>query len=269
MSNFWQRTLFGALFISILIGAILYDAITFRILFLLISVSALDEFYKIVKTEHHHPNQTAGRIIGIITYILFSAIAFDTLSQKYLTLIVALFLLVPIVELYRNKQQPIVNIALTWFGIFYAILPFALLNFIATLKIHYNPEIILGYFILQWSSDTFAYLVGMTMGKNRLFERISPKKSWEGFIGGGLLTLIAGFVIAHYFHTLSTGNWMIIALIIVITGTLGDLVESLLKRTYQLKDSGNIIPGHGGILDRFDSLLLAIPFIWMYLNFMH
>ena len=269
MSNFWQRTLFGIIFISVLIGAILYDAITFRILFLLIAVGALEEFYKIVKTENAEPNLVAGRIVGISTYVILSAVAFDIVSFKYTTIIAALLLIIPIAELYRNKQQPIINIALTCFGIFYAIMPFALLNFIATIKSNYNPEIILGYFILQWSSDTFAYLVGMTMGKRRLFERISPKKSWEGFIGGGILTLIAGYITSMYFHSLSGSEWMIIAFIIVITGTLGDLVESLLKRTYQLKDSGNIIPGHGGILDRFDSLLFAIPFIWLYLNFIH
>ncbi|MEN9331965.1 MAG: hypothetical protein RLZZ94_1055 [Bacteroidota bacterium] len=269
MSNFWQRTLFGIVFISILIGAILYDAITFRVLFLLVAVSALDEFYKIVKSNVNQPNQAAGRIVGIITYILLSAIAFGTLPYKYITLIAVAFLTIPILELYRNKQQPVINIALTFYGIFYTVLPFALLNFISTSELHYNPEIILGYFILQWSSDTFAYLVGMTMGKRRLFERISPKKSWEGFIGGGILTIVAGYITSIYFHTLSSSEWMIIAVIIVITGTLGDLVESLLKRTYQIKDSGNIIPGHGGILDRFDSLLFAIPFIWLYLNFFH
>ena len=269
MSNFWQRTLFGIVFISILIGAILYDAITFRVLFLLIAVTALDEFYKIVTTNEQEPNHNLGRIVGIISYILLSTIAFGSLSPKFTSLITVLLLLIPIAELYRNKKQPIVNVALTWFGLFYTILPFGLLNFIATQNIHYNPEIILGYFILQWSSDTFAYLVGMTIGKKRLFERISPKKSWEGFIGGGLLTLVAGYAIAHFFHSLNTFDWMMISLIIVVTGTLGDLVESLLKRTYQLKDSGNIIPGHGGILDRFDSLLFAIPFIWLYLNLMH
>jgi phosphatidate cytidylyltransferase len=269
MSNFWQRTLFGIVFISVLIGAILYDSITFRILFLFIAVGALDEFYKIVTTENAKPNKKAGRIIGIVTYLLCSTIAFGNLPYKYITLIAVLLLLIPIVELYRNKEQPIVNISLTWFGIFYTIMPFALLNFISTINSKYNPEIILGYFILQWSSDTFAYLVGMTMGKRRLFERISPKKSWEGFIGGGLLTLIAGYITSMYFDSLSGSEWMTIAFIIVITGTLGDLVESLLKRTYQLKDSGNIIPGHGGILDRFDSLLFAIPFIWLYLSFIH
>jgi phosphatidate cytidylyltransferase len=269
MSNFWQRTIFGIIFISVLIGAILYDAITFRILFLLIAVGALEEYYKIAKTEDTEPNLVAGRIVGISTYVILSAVAFGIVPYKYITIIAALLLIIPIAELYRNKQQPIINIALTCFGIFYAIMPFALLNFIATIKSNYNPEIILGYFILQWSSDTFAYLVGMTMGKRRLFERISPKKSWEGFIGGGMLTLIAGYITSMYFHSLSGSEWMIIAFIIVITGTLGDLVESLLKRTYQLKDSGNIIPGHGGILDRFDSLLFAIPFIWLYLNFIH
>jgi len=269
MSNFWQRLLFGTIFIAVLIGAILYDAITFRILFLLISISALDEFYKIVKTDKNEPNKTVGRIVGISIYILLSSIAFGTLPFKYSTLVIALLLVIPIAELYRNKEQPIINITLTTFGIFYAIIPFALLNFFATFKIHYNPEIVLGYFILQWSSDTFAYLVGITLGKRRLFERISPKKSWEGFIGGGLLTLIAGYITSVYFHSLSTSNWIIIAFIIVITGTLGDLVESMLKRTYNLKDSGDIIPGHGGILDRFDSLLFAIPFIWLYLNFTH
>ena len=269
MSNFWQRTLFGFVFISILIGSILFDAITFRVLFLLIALVGLDEFFRIVTTENNQPNQVAGRIIGIATYILLSAVAFGTLPYKYIAVVAALLLLIPIAELYRDKKQPIINIALTYFGIFYTILPFALLNFIATIHIHYNPEIVLGYFILQWSSDTFAYLVGMTIGKRRLFERISPKKSWEGFIGGGILTLLAGYITSIYFSSLSSSEWMGIALIIVITGTLGDLVESLIKRTYELKDSGTLIPGHGGILDRFDSLLLAIPFIWLYLNFVH
>ncbi len=129
----------------------------------------------------------------------------------------------------------------------------------------YHPHNLLGYFFILWTYDTGAYLAGSKFGKHKLFERISPKKTWEGAIGGALLALTIAYIISLYFTSFSMTNWMIIAIIIIITGTLGDLVKSSFKRSINIKDSGNIIPGHGGILDRFDALFLSAPFVLCYL----
>ncbi|HQK98359.1 MAG TPA: phosphatidate cytidylyltransferase [Bacteroidia bacterium] len=266
MSNFWQRTITGILFITVLIGSILYGQISFQVLFLVISLLGLDEFYKLIKTEQREPNVNLGLFAGAVTYILASGVCFDSLPPSYLSIIYPLFGIIFFAELYRKKQDPFGNIAITILGIVYAVIPFVLLNKVASLHINYNSNIVIGYFVLQWSSDTFAYLVGMSLGKRRLFERISPKKSWEGFIGALILTTAASQILAHFYTEFSSIDWAVIALIVVITGTLGDLVESLMKRSLNIKDSGNILPGHGGILDRFDGLLLAIPFIWAYLE---
>ena len=129
----------------------------------------------------------------------------------------------------------------------------------------FSFQIIIGFFILLWSSDTGAYLAGRFFGKHKLFERISPKKTWEGSIGGGVLSLIAAYVISLFFHNIELKDWMILAIITVVGGGLGDLVESMHKRNLNVKDSGNLLPGHGGILDRFDGLFIAVPFIYAYL----
>lgn len=266
MSNFWQRALTGIVFITVLLGSILYGQISFQVLFLIIALLGLDEFYTLIKTKQREPNVHLGLFVGAITYILFSGICFDNIPPSYLALIYPAFGILFFAELYRKKQDPFGNIAITILGIVYAVVPFVLLNKVAAIHIHYNSNIIIGYFVLQWSSDTFAYLVGISIGKRRLFERISPKKSWEGFIGTLLLTTLASQIWAHFYTEFSAVDWAVISLIVVIAGTLGDLVESLLKRSLNIKDSGTILPGHGGILDRFDGLLLAIPFIWAYLE---
>ena len=152
----------------------------------------------------------------------------------------------------------------------YIALPFAPLNVLAFhtnvtgSASEYNPILPLSIFIFNWVNDTGAYCTGVLFGKHRLFERISPKKSWEGSIGGAVFCVIAAFVMAHFFPFLSLGVWVGLGLVIVVFGTWGDLTESLLKRTLGIKDSGNILPGHGGMLDRFDSSLMAIPAAVVY-----
>ncbi len=142
-----------------------------------------------------------------------------------------------------------------------------MLNHIVFLEGVFNGKILLGIFILIWASDSGAYVFGVTMGKNKLFERISPKKTWEGFIGGVVISQVAAFLLSRYFGDLGYLHWGIIAGIVAVFGTLGDLVESMIKRSVKIKDSGKILPGHGGILDRFDSLLFTIPVIFTYLYF--
>ena len=156
------------------------------------------------------------------------------------------------------------NIAITFLGIIYVSVPFSLMNFIVFQDVNvYNPDLFLSLFIFIWVNDSGAYIAGTAFGKHRLFERISPKKSWEGFIGGLLSTVLAAYILSVTFVSEYSFAFMtIIAVIIVVTGTLGDLVESLFKRNLGVKDSGKVIPGHGGLLDRFDSIILAAPIVF-------
>lgn len=178
-----------------------------------------------------------------------------------------------IFEIYRNTKKPFINIGITFLGVLYVALPFSLLNFIAFPDLHlhllqnerYNPHILLGMIYMIWINDTGAYLVGSKFGKTKLFERISPKKSWEGSIGGAAFALIGAYIISIYYTDIEMIDWFIISGIVIVFGTLGDLVKSLLKRSIGVKDSGTILPGHGGILDRFDSIILSSPFVLIYI----
>ncbi len=206
-------------------------------------------------------------------FIISFLVADNYLSPKYFILLIPLIFSVFIVELYRKKTQPFGNIAYTILSLIYIALPLSLLNFMVMQSgenksdVIFTPQILLGFLYLMWASDTGAYISGSLLGKHKLFERISPKKTWEGSIGGGIITIGTAYVISIFYTELSFMDWAIIALINVVIGTLGDLTESMLKRSINIKDSGNILPGHGGILDRFDSLLIAAPIVYVYLCF--
>jgi phosphatidate cytidylyltransferase len=176
--------------------------------------------------------------------------------------------LVFIIKLYKKmERKPFNNIAITILGIFYTAVPFALLNIATYEHKTYNYQIITGCLFILWATDTGAYFAGTLFGKNKLFERISPKKSWEGALGGAILAMIFAYGFSIYFTTLAQWQWLCIGAIIIVGGIYGDLVESLLKRSIEIKDSGNSLPGHGGFLDRFDGLLISAPFIVAFLEF--
>lgn len=278
MNDLKQRVITGLVFGIVMIGSILLSPITFFILFFIINLLSVLEFYKIVSIDDIKPQIIFGTGISIIIYLYFTHIAqsyfkFEMqteidilLKSPFIIFLLLLFLF--IFELYRNKQKPFVNIALTIAGVFYIALPLGLFSCMAFYpggNEKYHPQLVLGFFILLWSSDTGAYFAGRQFGKNRLFERISPKKTWEGLLGGALTAMIAALIISKYYTILTMPDWIVISLIIVIAGTFGDLVESMLKRSLQLKDSGKILPGHGGLLDRFDGLLGSAPFVFFYL----
>ena len=275
MSNFWQRTFAGAVFIAVLVASIVYGKFSFGLLFLFFTIIGVWEFYKLSFKDNSQPLKIYGTVTSALIFVSSFIFAFDTptIPLKFLTLIIPLFFSVFFIELYRKPSSPpFKNIAYTFLGIIYVALPFSMLNFIVTPDYgssEYHSNILLGYFIIVWCNDTGGYLVGRSFGKRKLFERISPKKSWEGTLGGAALSIIASFIIANYFTDLCISDWLIVASIIVVAGSLGDLVESLFKRSINIKDSGSFLPGHGGVLDRFDALLLSAPFVYAYIIITH
>lgn len=271
-SNFLQRAITGVIFVAVLVGCILGGPISFTILFALISALTINEFGNIVnRMEHTRMNKPISILAGLFLFLCFGYIGVvpgaNEIFIPYLFLILYLF----ISELYKKQPNPLNNWAYAMMSQIYIALSFALLNVLAyhssaTESVsQYNPILPLSIFIFNWVNDTGAYCTGMLFGKHRLFERISPKKSWEGSIGGAVFSIIAAIVLAHFFTFLSTGVWIGLGLTVVVFGTWGDLTESLMKRTLCIKDSGNILPGHGGMLDRFDSTLMAVPAAVVYL----
>lgn len=271
-SNFLQRAITGVIFVAVLVGCILGGPISFTILFALISALTINEFGNIVnRMEHTRMNKPISILAGLFLFLCFGYIGVVPRANEifipYLFLILYLF----ISELYKKQPNPLNNWAYAMMSQIYIALSFALLNVLAyhssaTESVsQYNPILPLSIFIFNWVNDTGAYCTGMLFGKHRLFERISPKKSWEGSIGGAVFSIIAAIVMAHFFTFLSTGVWIGLGLTVVVFGTWGDLTESLMKRTLGIKDSGNILPGHGGMLDRFDSTLMAVPAAVVYL----
>lgn len=272
-NNFIQRAITGVIFVGVLVGGILWGPISFSLLFALISALTIHEFGTIVsKQQDVEINKPICMLAGIFLFFGFAYLG--VMPGQTEVLIPYLFLIIYLLvsELYLKKKNPLNNWAYAMMSQIYIALSFAMLNVLAyhstgtsPYNVQYNPILPLSIFIFTWINDTGAYCTGMLFGKHRLFERISPKKSWEGSIGGGVFSVIAAIVMAHFFPFMALGIWIGLALTVVVFGTLGDLTESLLKRTLGIKDSGNILPGHGGMLDRFDSTLMAVPAAVVYL----
>ncbi len=267
MSNFLQRSFTGFFFVSFITIGVLWHKALFFGLFLIIEILALNEFYNLATKSKSLPQKYYGSVVGALFFIAGFVWHIFDYGNYFSLLLIPVVSFVFIFELYRNQKHPLLNIAITLFGIFYISVPLMLLNHIVFLNGTFNGKILLGIFILIWASDSGAYLFGVTMGKHRLFERISPKKSWEGFFGGLATSQLAAYLLTQYLGSLGYLHWGIIAAIVVVFGTFGDLVESMMKRSIGIKDSGNILPGHGGILDRFDSFLFTIPVIFTYLYY--
>lgn len=279
------RAITAAVFVVVLLAGICFNYITFSSLFFLVSIWGLIEFYQLSEKLGAKPYKTIGIVVGafLFLYSILSntnAVLFLPLEAVF-PLILVLIFLVFIVALFDNKPNVIINITYTFTGILYTIVPFMLLlnitcmdraftfNNVTNLWYNdcapYNFHYVLGIILLIWASDVGAYLVGSLIGKHKLFERISPGKTWEGTIGASILNIGCAFIIANWFPELALKHWIVISILVSVFGTLGDLVESMFKRQAGIKDSGKIMPGHGGILDRFDSLLFVSPFVYAYL----
>lgn len=260
-----QRAISGAVFVAIVVLCIWYHPLTLGALLLFVLVGGLLEFYRLSKQA----GVSAQALLGVLTAVTLFASHFAythyQADARWHWLALPVAMLIPIVELYRNKPAPFNNIAWTFLGMCWVAVPFTLLNdfHLHPITKAYNGQVLLGYFFLLWTSDTCAYLSGRTFGRNKLFERISPGKTWEGSIGGTILTVLIAWVVSRYFTVLEPAQWMAMAAVVAVFGTLGDLVESMFKRSIGVKDSGNIMPGHGGFLDRFDGVLVSAPLVFV------
>jgi len=272
------RAITGILFVIVMVGSVLLGQYVFGAFYLVLSSLTLYEFYKLVSENTAKPDVVAGIFNGVLVFAGFGLLILSNnmampLLLDYKTTHALLFLLpvsssmIFIRQLFTRAMMPFNNIGFTCLGILLVIAPFTFFFAMAYTGGAYNFHFPLAFLILLWSNDTGAYLVGRSFGKTKLFERHSPKKTWEGFIGGIIISAGIALIIGHFFVELKWNQWVSIAILISCFGTLGDLVESMFKRSINVKDSGGILPGHGGLLDRFDGLLLAAPVVYTYLYF--
>ncbi len=262
--NLRQRIAVGVLGGAVFVAAVLWRAESLAVLVLLLTVAGALEFYRLVRTAGFRPERGPGVVLAIVTVVVLGAAALGRLPSWAPWLLPPAVAAVLVVELYRSAHpQPFVNVALTWAGVAYVAVPLGLLPMLA-----FGPDgqfsgwPVLGLVLLIWAADTGAYAAGRTWGRRKLFPRHSPGKTWEGWAGGTFLTLAVAVALYHWAPApLSLVQWLGAGGLVSIFGVLGDLTESMLKRSLGVKDSGRLLPGHGGVLDRFDSLLLATPFV--------
>lgn len=267
MKNLITRALTGLIFVIVIIGAIWFDAYSYFVLFCVITGLSVWEMYGLINGKEANLILRSTHVLGGVylfasTFMYQYNIAGGDIFLPYLLFVLALF----ITELFYKAENPIANWANSLLIQVYAAGSFTLLNLIAIEENVYSWVLILSIFIFVWINDTGAYLVGSTIGKHRLFERISPRKSWEGFFGGIAFVLLFAYLASCVFTEVAWYNWLGLSGTIVVFATWGDLTESLLKRTLKMKDSGNILPGHGGMLDRFDSIIMATPAAYIYIE---
>ena len=264
MSNLAKRSITGLLFGIVVLGSIFYGPYTQIAIFSLFMLLGLIEYYSLFD---QHPivkiSKEIGVFIGVFIFSLLVGISLKILPIISITIIFPLFFTLILNELWKKQDNPIINISVLVFGIIYIVIPFYL-TIDLNLRDTSDLPLIVGMFLLIWTNDCFAYCIGRLLGKRKLFERISPNKTWEGAIGGIIFTLILGYIIGAYINKGEELFWMVSALIIAPCSIYGDLLESLFKRSLNIKDSGTILPGHGGILDRFDAALFAIPFFYSW-----
>ena len=267
MKNLLQRTLTGILFVVAVVAAICIHPLLFTGVFSIVVGFLIHEFYILSKYKGVIWQHYLGILGGM--YLFTSSCLYAggyTGYWIYLPYIIIIMVLL-ISGLYTHNDNPVIQWGLVLFAQFYCAGLLSLLNFIPYITSPaYNPWPVLLIFIFIWLNDTGAFLIGSWKGKHRLFPRISPLKSWEGFFGGLTVVVIASIIFSHIYTEIMWYYWLAFAIITAVSATWGDLIESLLKRTYSVKDSGNILPGHGGVLDRFDSVILASPIVFVFLK---
>jgi len=273
MKNFLIRLLTAIVYAGTIIFCVIYSKYTFLALFTIIIILCSREFYQMINLRgeakvNPYIHGIGGALLFLTIFLFISGITDQYIFSLYFIYIAGTL----IYELYADNKNPINRLAYIILGQCYIALPFSALILLAFPDFSASPPAyqwiwIIALFIIIWANDTGAYLIGVTFGKHRLWEKLSPKKSWEGLFGGVIFAIIFAFIFAHFQPQIAWYHWVALSIGIVIFGTYGDFVESMLKRSVEIKDSGNLLPGHGGFLDRFDSLLLAVYAMLFYVQF--
>lgn len=267
-ANLKRRILTGMLGGSLLLLSALHE-LSYLAVFVLIIFLSSREYFKILINNGFRPNYNLGVFLSVIIFVTTYFYA----SKE--SLIGVHFVLVPILPLVclsalysSNNNETLSNVSVTFFGILYISLPISLLNFIVFNEYSYNSIYLMATLLFLWNSESAAYFGGSLFGRKKLFESVSPMKTWEGVISGLLANVILAYLIHQFvwtsFQTFTF--WVLFSMVVLVSGIFGDLFESLLKRNFNLKDSGNKLPGHGGFLDRFDSFFFVIPYVYFYLK---
>jgi phosphatidate cytidylyltransferase len=266
LSNLTLRIIFGLIGAALVVAGVWYNEWTFLILFGLICGISLTEFFHLLAKSNMPLNKSFAVATGLLLFVINYLVQNNTLPSSYYYVIIAFVFLLFLIELFQTNLHPFHRIANTFWGVVYIALPLSLFSSIAFIHGSYDQGLVMGILLLLWANDIGGYIGGVSFGKHKLFERVSPKKTWEGSIGGALFGLGTARVCAHFFPSILLKDWIVLSLLIIVFGSIGDLVESLFKRNLSVKDSGNLIPGHGGFLDRFDGLFIASPFLIVYLK---
>ncbi len=277
MNNFFRRTLTGAWIVILVLGGFWLHPVSFFLSGLILLIGTQYEYYLMIRITGVKPQMVSGIITGSSIYVLSTLIASGVLSIKYFLLLIPMMLIILVIELYRKQDKPFDSLAHTFFSVLYSAVPFSIFPFSAFFhtglnsllphqSLSFSPGIVIGFFLLIWANDTGAYLTGISLGRHRLMERISPRKTWEGFFGGLVTAILAAWLLSGWLGGVDTILWILISIIISVAGTYGDLIESMLKRSIGVKDSGTIMPGHGGFLDRFDSAIISFPLVYLFIS---
>ncbi len=267
MSNIITRTITGTIFVSLIICSLIFHPVILGIITILMNYFSLIELNEM---SRKFKIQTSNYWVLVNTFFVILAIALLNLgfSPAYAILpILAIPVVLAASILFMNVKTPVLQLAFALFNTLYISLPLVLLNFIQLKSLQMKIPFALAIFITIWTNDTFAYLSGISFGKHKMLKRVSPLKSWEGFFGGLIMLVPVLLIFYNFFPSFGIINWIVFGLLTAIFGVTGDFLESLIKRSADIKDSGKLLPGHGGILDRIDSLLIAIPVIFIYLQF--
>jgi phosphatidate cytidylyltransferase len=277
LNDFFRRTLTGAFIVIFVMGGFWLHPVSFFLVGLVLLIGSQYEYLLLIRSTGIKPQMVTGLFFGIAAYSISTLIAAGLIPGNYFLFLIPVMILIIVAELYRKQDKPFDSLSHTLFSVIYTALPFSMFPFAAFSttglssilphqSVVFSPGIIIGFFLLVWANDTGAYLTGVTIGRHKLFKRISPKKTWEGFFGGVITAVIVAWIFSGWLGVVEKYEWIIIAILVSVAGTYGDLVESMLKRSLGVKDSGTIMPGHGGFLDRFDSVTLSFPLVYLFIT---
>ncbi len=266
MKDITTRTIYGALFVAILIGSILLHPFAFLSVIGVAVLIGMYEFVRLFYREDSAGKHLVFYIAGFVTYLIIAFAGLKVIPFGAIVYLVLIPFVLMAFELFRREGASWQHLTVYFGGLVYLAVPFGMMNalfYINKAETAY-PGVLIALFVLVWANDVFAYLSGTFFGKHKLFPSVSPKKSWEGSIGGLVFTALFAVLIYSVSKELNLRDWLLLALLVSVLSTIGDLSESLLKRNCGVKDSGRLIPGHGGILDRFDAVLFVTPFVYFY-----